>query len=316
MPGFDRTTDYSVGILWNMRNQTRTDWHRKVDEALITLLDSIGSAPAFAELARDLASSPYHFHKQFRLLTGETFHACVMRLRLEKAMHLLRTSSETITSIALECGYANGEMLAKAVKRAFGLRPLEIRGKREWHPFLPSPIGFHYSGINERRSWFYVQGDTERMETKIVQFEEKRFYGMGIVGDYWQLPEAWQRFMAYANKANIAEKGKEWMSVFPDCDPAIAQEKKRAWAGFVASSPIESAELDCVMIPSGLYAVTVHFGSGELIGPVWEKWTNEWLPSSGWECDYTRPNYEWYQNKLDNQELLITFLVTAVKRKG
>ncbi len=298
-----------------MRNDTRIDWHRRVDEALITLLDCIEDPPAFAQLARGLASSPYHFHKQFRSLTGETFHACVMRLRLEKAMHLLRTGSGTVTSIALACGYANGEMLSKAVKRAFGLTPGEIRQKRDWHPFVPSPIGVHYSGKNDRRSWFYVQGESETMETKIVQFEEKRFYGTGIVGDYWQLPDAWQKFFAYAEKKNLAGKGTEWMSLFPDSDPAIPQEKKRAWAGFVVPAALEGVEPDCVMIPSGLYAVTVHFGSSEMIGPVWEKWMTEWLPASGWECDYSRPNYEWYQNRLDNQELLLTFLVTAVKRK-
>ncbi len=299
-----------------MRNDTRTDWHRRVDEALITLLDSIEDPPAFTHLARELASSPYYFHKQFRLLTGETFHACIMRLRLEKAMYLLRSGTDSVTSIALSCGYATGEMLSKAVKRAFGLTPSELRKKREWFPFLPSPIGFHYSGKNDYRSWFYVQGETDIMETKIVQFEEKQFYGIGIIGDYWQLPEAWQKFTAYTDRKGISGKGKEWMSLFPDSNPCIPQEKKRAWAGFVPSSALEDEDIDCVVIPSGLYAVTVHFGSSEMIGPVWDKWMNEWLPLSGWECDYSRPNYEWYQNKLDNQELLLTFLVTAVKRKS
>ncbi|WP_169744903.1 GyrI-like domain-containing protein [Paenibacillus durus] len=46
------------------------------------------------------------------------------------------------------------------------------------------------------------------------------------------------------------------------------------------------------IIPEGLYAVTVHFGSSEEIGPTRDRWVNEWLPESGWLTDPSRPNYE------------------------
>jgi len=108
----------------------------------------------------------------------------------------------------------------------------------------------------------------------------------------------------------------EFMSVFLDSSNEIPEDKKRAFAGFVTSKKLENTfDLEELLIPSGLYAVTVHFGSSEAIGPVWDKWMNEWLPQSGWESDYNRPNYEWYQNRSENPELLLTFLVTSVKRK-
>ena len=154
------------------------------------------------------------------------------------------------------------------------------------------------------------------METKIVQFDEKRFYGYRIVGDYWQLPKQWERFNGTACDHGLHRFGSEYMSVFLDSSSAVPEGEKRAFAGFVTAKPLDKAyDLEMLSIPSGLYAVTVHFGSSEAIGSVWEKWMNEWLPQSGWESDYTRPNYEWYQNRLENPELLLTFLVTSVKRK-
>lgn len=154
------------------------------------------------------------------------------------------------------------------------------------------------------------------MDTKIVQFDEKRFYGYKTVGDYWQLPQLWERFFGTICKNGLEGLGVEFMSVFLDSSEDVPQEKKRAFAGFVTGKKLEETlDFEELLIPAGLYAVTVHFGSSEAIGPVWEKWMKEWLPDSGWEPDFSRPNYEWYQNRLENPELLLTFLVTPVKRK-
>jgi AraC family transcriptional regulator len=299
----------------NVKEITRIDWHRKVDEALITLLNSLDEPPNFRRIAEEVAASPYHFHKQFKDLTGETFKACADRLRLEKAMTMLR-EDKSITEIAFDCGYATVEMLSKAIRKTWGMSPTHLRRQSSWHPFIPSSVGVHYSRKNEHKTWFYAQGGKEIMETKIVQFDEKIFYGYKIIGDYWQLPNQWEHFMGTVGKNKIHHLGKEYVSVFIDSSDSIPQDQKRAFAGFVTEKKIEEKfDFEEVLIPSGLYAVTVHFGSSESIGPVWNKWMTEWLPSSGWAPDYSRPNYEWYQNHLDNPELLLTFLVTAVQRK-
>jgi AraC family transcriptional regulator len=299
-----------------MKDVTRIDWHRRVDEAVIRLLDNIDDPPGYAAIADELAASPDHFHRQFKTLTGETFKACADRLRLEKAMHMLREDRTDITGIAFECGFTTVEMLSRAVRKHFGLSPTRLRGIRSWHPFLPSRVGIHYTSRNERKTWFYVEGGDD-METKIVQFDDKLFYGYETIGDYWKLPELWKRFLAMIAEKGIGCHGTEYMSVFVDADDAVPREKKRAYAGFVMRERLaDRFDLAEVLIPAGLYAVTVHFGSSESIGSAWEKWMKEWLPASGWESDYTRPNYEWYQNNHENPELLLTFLVTSVKRSG
>lgn len=302
-------------MVGKVRDNTRIDWHRKVDEALIKLLNNLDEPPDFRRIAKEVAASPYHFHKQFKDLTGETFKACADRLRLEKAMTMLR-EEKSITEIAFDCGYSTVEMLSKAIRKTWGLNPTQLRRQSSWHPFIPSSVGVHYSRNNEHKTWFYAQGGKEIMETKIVQIGEKFFYGYQIVGDYWQLPKQWERFFKTISENNIDTLGKEFISVFLDSSETILQEQKRAFAGYVTSKKLDDKlDFDELLIPSGLYAVTVHFGSSEAIGPVWQKWMTEWLPNSGWDPDFSRPNYEWYQNKLDNPELLLTFLVTAVKRK-
>lgn len=297
-----------------MKDSTRIDWHRRVDQVIISLLQNLDCSVSYKLVAEEAAASPDHFHRQFKKLTGETFKACTERLKLEKAMVLLRESQNSVTEIAFECGYTTVEMLCKAVKKQWGMTPVNLRKKKTWHPVIPSLAGIHYREGQNKKNWYYVTGG-EDMETKIVHFEEKEFYGYEIQGDYWQLPELWDRLMKTLGEKGLHSPDFEYLSLFRDSDPGIPMKEKRAMAGFVCREKLsETLDFKECVIPEGLYAVTVHFGSSENIGPVWDKWMKEWLPQSGWEPDFSRPNYEWYQNRMENPELLLTFLVTAVKR--
>ncbi|MBN2739241.1 MAG: GyrI-like domain-containing protein [Spirochaetales bacterium] len=298
-----------------MRNDTKNDWQIKIEKALIMLLDNLDSPANFHETAKTLASSPFHFHKQFKKFTGETLKTCLSRIRLEKSMVMIRDSTKSITEIAIECGYSNSEMLSKAIKKSMGLSPSQLRKQKSWHPLISSWNNFHYLKNNENKTWFYLNGEFECMKTKIIEFPEKKFYGYECTGDFWQLPKIWEKLHKQLSEKNLYGIIKEFMSVFPDQNPGIPQTQKRAYGGFVTNEKLPPIEnIKALTIPAGLYAVTVHYGSSEEIGPVWDQWIENWLPNSGWKQDHTRPNYEWYQNQTDNPELLLTFLVTSVKK--
>lgn len=59
--------------------------HRAIDH----VLSSLDRRPDLEEVAERAGFSPYHFHRIFRSLMGETLHAFVQRLRLERALALL-----------------------------------------------------------------------------------------------------------------------------------------------------------------------------------------------------------------------------------
>lgn len=137
------------------------------------------------------------------------------------------------------------------------------------------------------------------METKIVAFASKRIVGVQNVGDYWGLPQAWDKFHQILDQQQLHRHGKEFMSVFPDHSDEIPMQNKTSYAAMVVDADFENSYgLIEYVIPEGLYAVIVHFGSSEEIGPTWDRWIHEWLPDSGWTIDPTRPNYEWYQTTM------------------
>jgi AraC family transcriptional regulator len=79
--------------------------------------------------------SPAHFSRSFKLSFGEPPHAYVVRRRLEKARHLMMTSSASLCEIALSVGCSDQAHLCRLFRQAFGQSPASWR--REHH--VPCP---------------------------------------------------------------------------------------------------------------------------------------------------------------------------------
>ncbi|WP_354082028.1 AraC family transcriptional regulator [Bradyrhizobium sp. S3.3.6] len=64
-----------------------------------------------------------HFSRSFKESFGEPPHAYVIKRRLERACHLMVTTSEPLGEIALGVGFSDQSHLCKLFRRAFGQRP-------------------------------------------------------------------------------------------------------------------------------------------------------------------------------------------------
>src|SRR5262245_42902672 len=78
-------------------------------------------------MARKYGSSPFHFHRLFSNVVGETPKQHVDRLRLERAAYELAISKKKVIEIALAVGFKNHETFSRRFKRAFGYTPKEYR---------------------------------------------------------------------------------------------------------------------------------------------------------------------------------------------
>ncbi len=67
------------------------------------------------------------FSKLFLKNTGIGFNQYIRRKRIEKAIHLLETTDETILSIAMKCGFKNGANFYKAFNQIAGTNPKTYR---------------------------------------------------------------------------------------------------------------------------------------------------------------------------------------------
>jgi len=75
--------------------------------------------------------TPAHFSRSFKLTFGEPPHAYVVKRRLEKACHLMLTSSASLSEIALSAGFSDQAHLCRLFKQAFGQSPAGWRREHE-----------------------------------------------------------------------------------------------------------------------------------------------------------------------------------------
>jgi AraC family transcriptional regulator len=79
------------------------------------------------DIAASVHMSAYHFARCFKATTGETPHAYVTRLRLERAQELLRTSSSSMPAIARRVGFSSKSHFAAVFLRLTGISPHGFR---------------------------------------------------------------------------------------------------------------------------------------------------------------------------------------------
>jgi AraC family transcriptional regulator len=71
--------------------------------------------------------STAHFSRSFKKAFGEPPHAYVVRIRLERACHLMITSSASLSEIALSVGFSDQAHLCRQFRQAFGQSPSRWR---------------------------------------------------------------------------------------------------------------------------------------------------------------------------------------------
>jgi AraC family transcriptional regulator len=81
-----------------------------------------------AELAAVAGFSPSHFKALFKQATGTPVHRFVLERRVERARLRLLDGRDSITDIALDCGFAHPSHMARWMRRLLGLSPTQIRG--------------------------------------------------------------------------------------------------------------------------------------------------------------------------------------------
>lgn len=88
-------------------------------------------APKLKDIASASGLSKYHFHRVYKLLTGETCQQTVTRLRLAKGASTLQDPMATITDAAFKAGYGSSQAFAKALKRELSETASELKSDPE-----------------------------------------------------------------------------------------------------------------------------------------------------------------------------------------
>jgi len=266
----DHVDNYEAGYLRPMKTATFDRFHARLQRVADHLTAHLDEPLSLDRLAAIAAMSPFHFHRLWTAMLGETVASSVRRLRLERAAHQLRASSESITAIALTAGFASTQAFSRSFRLAAGTSPSRYRAAPiEWPAWrLPEPT---------------AEG-TPVLEVRLVHMEPLTIVAKRRTGAYTDLDLA-EDFMVpwqWAQEIGYLEQLRGIYGV-PWNEPEIA-DVPIFYAGLdLGACPQPPAPLEIMTLRGGDYAVTRLLGPYDGIDPLTTMLYRTWLPTSGHE---------------------------------
>lgn len=105
----------------------KTDYQKRLLPVIRFLETNFDQPFNLEAVARMACLSPYHFHRIFKAVVGETLNDYLRRLRMEKAANQLFYKKQTVVEVALSMGFSSSQAFAKAFKQHFGLTASQVR---------------------------------------------------------------------------------------------------------------------------------------------------------------------------------------------
>lgn len=108
-------------------------YDQRIQRAIDLIDRRIDQDLSLRRLAQEAGVSPFHFHRIFAALTGESVHALTTRRRLERALALThRGRRPQWKAVAAEVGYRSPDVFTRAFTRHFGCTPAKFDLEKWW----------------------------------------------------------------------------------------------------------------------------------------------------------------------------------------
>jgi AraC family transcriptional regulator len=277
-----------------MKPVTLHDYKRRILRVLVHIQQHMDDPLRLDELAAIACFSPFHFHRVFRGMVGESVNEYIRRLRLERAASQLKVGKEPVTQIAFGAGYASHEAFTRAFNAWFGASPSGFRALRR--PRLPEVASGLYYRQGRPVLQFRALNRGANMKVEIKRIKPLRVAFMRHVGPYQQVDATWEKLLPILGKEGLLGGNPMFIGVCYD-DPEVTAPAKLRYDACVTVGqdfPGEG-EAGIETIAGGEYAVTSHQGTYNKLGDTYAALMGQWLPRSGRELG-AAPCFEVYLN--------------------
>lgn len=288
------------------KSASEKEYLRRIHKAQDYIEKHLGDSLTLEEIAREGCFSPYHFHRVFSAISGETLYQFILRLRLEKAAtQLLQYPDRSISTIAYDLGFSSSSVFARSFKEAFQMSARDFRKncKTQSNPGQDDPQANSYLHDMVQRlqnSRRMTMSTVEAQSIEVRDLPAKTLAYLRHVGPYAGddnlFERLWGQFMAWAGPRGILGPQSECMTIYHDNPEITEQEKLRISLGCTVPPHTEtSGEINLLDIPEGRYVCARFEIHPSDYGAAWNTVMTEWLPQNGWEPS-DAPAYECYLN--------------------
>jgi len=261
-----------------MKANTRQDYLQRIDRVVAVLQSTVeqgGPLPELSQLAAVAHFSPFHFHRIYRALSGETVGQTVARLRLLRALRLLAEPAERVTETALSVGYETPQAFARAFRQALGATPSELRGQKEQLDAAMHRL---------RRPAVDADAAAPAFQVEVVSVEPFRVISTRHEGDYRELAQSYGRLYAWAADHALLERLAGIYGIphddALDAVPGLGSYDCALDLGAIDGHVDGSAYP--LQLGGGLWARWRHVGPYDHLTALSDRLIEQWLPDSGY----------------------------------
>jgi AraC family transcriptional regulator len=120
-----------IGRVPAARASTREELHARVQPGRQAMDEMLTENLPLKNIARLSHLSPFHFHRAFCAVFGETPHAYRTRRRLERASRILKETDAPVAEVCLDTGFESVGSFSTLFRRRYGASPTEFRRKHD-----------------------------------------------------------------------------------------------------------------------------------------------------------------------------------------
>ena len=290
-----------------MKPDTKRDYTERVQRVLVYIQRHLGESPGLDELARIACFSPFHFHRVFRGMVGESVKQHVRRLRLERAAMVLKSSGRPVTDVAFDAGYQTHESFTRAFRAAFACSPSEFRAAAAASPRIASPAGVHLAAEGDTPNFQPVTYAEKSMQIEVKSLAPLKVAFVRHVGPYQEVGKAWERLCNWAGRNCLMGPDVRFLGASHD-DPEITPPDKLRYDACITVDDSVQPEGDIGVqeLGGGKYAVALHEGPYEKFVDTYGRIYGGWFPEQSCEPG-APPCLEFYLNdpeSTDPEDLL------------
>jgi AraC family transcriptional regulator len=227
-------------------NEIQADYRNRINRVFQFIDEHLESDLSLNTVSQIAFFSPFHFHRVFKFVTGETLNEYVTRRRIEKSALDLLHKNIKATELAHKYGFSDISSFSRAFKKYYGVSPTEFKkdnpNRHSKIRQLKSKNGQDYPDyekyiciINNLKKWTEMNAKIEIKETP--QLNLAAVTHVGVNG----IENAFETLTKWAIPKGLLENPEAKMGrVFYDSFKVTAPDKVRMSIVLTTNEPFEA----------------------------------------------------------------------------
>ena len=218
----------------------------RLNIAITYIEENLSEKLSLKIIAEKAHFSPFHFHRLFKIIVGETLHNFINRKRIEKAAsYLLHQKEKNSTEIAEKVGFSNLSSFSKSFKKFYGISPNKFK-KESPDKFskiskIESKNGKvtitfeqYICNINNALNWLKMRTNTE-----IRQMDSLELAYISHKGKMEAIGNVYDRLVKWATPKGLINKATRMLTIYHDSPKITDLNKIRMSACIVLNETLK-----------------------------------------------------------------------------